>query len=104
MAYEVDLQLACWMRKTRLLCPHTGDAKKYWIEQANLNLPVLALATLELPDRDIAFTYTQSVASAVWTINHNLGFNPTAVVLDSTAVTATDSTVAEIKADSVIAK
>ena len=28
----------------------------------------------------------------------------TAVVLDSTAVTATDSTVAEIKADSVIAK
>lgn len=57
MAYEVDPQLACWMRKTRLLCPHTGDAKKYWIEQANLNLPVLALATLELPDRDIAFTY-----------------------------------------------
>jgi len=28
----------------------------------------------------------------------------TSVVLDSTAVTATDSTVAEIKADSVIAK
>ena len=28
----------------------------------------------------------------------------TAVVLDSTAVTATDSTVAEIKADSVVAK
>ena len=32
---------------------------------------------------DIAYTHTQSVASAVWTINHDLGFNPTAVVLDS---------------------
>jgi hypothetical protein len=25
---------------------------------------------------DIAYTHTQAVASAVWTINHNLGFNP----------------------------
>lgn len=32
---------------------------------------------------NIAFTFTQAVASAVWTINHNLGFNPVAVVLDS---------------------
>jgi hypothetical protein len=32
---------------------------------------------------DIAYTHVQAVASAVWTINHNLGFNPTAVVLDS---------------------
>lgn len=32
---------------------------------------------------DIAYTYTQASASAVWTINHNLGFNPVAVVLDS---------------------
>jgi hypothetical protein len=32
---------------------------------------------------DIAYTHTQSVASATWTINHNLGFNPVAVVLDS---------------------
>lgn len=32
---------------------------------------------------DIAYTHTQAVASATWTINHNLGFNPTAVVLDS---------------------
>ena len=32
---------------------------------------------------DIAYTHTQAIASAVWTINHNLGFNPVAVVLDS---------------------
>ena len=32
---------------------------------------------------DVAYTHTQSVASATWTINHSLGFNPTAVVLDS---------------------
>lgn len=32
---------------------------------------------------DIAYTHTQSVASATWTINHNLGFKPIAVVLDS---------------------
>jgi hypothetical protein len=32
---------------------------------------------------DVAYTHTQSVASATWTINHNLGFNPVAVVLDS---------------------
>jgi hypothetical protein len=32
---------------------------------------------------DVAYTHTQAIASATWTINHNLGFNPTAVVLDS---------------------
>ena len=32
---------------------------------------------------DVAYTHTQAVSSATWTINHNLGFNPTAVVLDS---------------------
>ena len=32
---------------------------------------------------DVAYIHTQSVAAAVWTINHNLGFEPTAVVLDS---------------------
>lgn len=32
---------------------------------------------------DVAYTHVQSVSSAVWTIDHNLGFNPTAVVLDS---------------------
>lgn len=32
---------------------------------------------------DVAYTHTQSVSSATWTINHGLGFNPIAVVLDS---------------------
>jgi hypothetical protein len=32
---------------------------------------------------DIFYVHTQSVASAVWTINHNLNGQPTAVVLDS---------------------
>ena len=31
----------------------------------------------------IFYVHTQSISSAVWTINHNLGFNPTAVILDS---------------------
>lgn len=32
---------------------------------------------------DVAYTHTQATASSFWTINHNLGFNPTAVILDS---------------------
>jgi hypothetical protein len=32
---------------------------------------------------DIAYTHTQASASAVWTINHNLGFRPVGIVLDS---------------------
>jgi hypothetical protein len=32
---------------------------------------------------DVAYTHTQAVSSSTWTINHNLGFNPVAVVLDS---------------------
>jgi hypothetical protein len=32
---------------------------------------------------DVAYTHTQNSPSATWTINHNLGFNPVAVVLDS---------------------
>ena len=32
---------------------------------------------------DVYYVHTQAVSSATWTINHNLGFNPTAVVLDS---------------------
>lgn len=32
---------------------------------------------------EIFYVHTQAVASAVWTINHNLNGNPTAVVLDS---------------------
>ena len=32
---------------------------------------------------DIFYAHTQATASAVWTINHNLNGEPTAVVLDS---------------------
>jgi hypothetical protein len=32
---------------------------------------------------DIFYVHTQAQASAVWTINHNLGGQPVAVVLDS---------------------
>lgn len=31
----------------------------------------------------VFYTHTQAVSSAVWTINHNLNGEPTAVVLDS---------------------
>lgn len=56
--YQNDKQLACWMRYTRLTCPYDTESDiKFWNDQADLNLPVLALATLELPDKKIAFTY-----------------------------------------------
>ena len=32
---------------------------------------------------DVAYIHTQASASSFWQINHNLGFEPTAVVLDS---------------------
>jgi hypothetical protein len=32
---------------------------------------------------NVFYVHTQSTSSAVWTINHNLGGEPTAVVLDS---------------------
>jgi hypothetical protein len=35
------------------------------------------------PAANIFYVHTQAVASAVWTINHNLNGEPTAVVLDS---------------------
>lgn len=31
----------------------------------------------------VSYTHTQSSPASVWTINHNLGFNPVPVVLDS---------------------
>jgi hypothetical protein len=32
---------------------------------------------------DIFYTHIQAIAASVWTINHNLGGYPTAVILDS---------------------
>lgn len=58
---EHDINLAYWMRYVRLKCPYTGIKKQFWIDQANFNLPVLALASLELPDVPIAFSYRDSV-------------------------------------------
>lgn len=56
-----DHQLACWMRYIRLNCPYNGDEAKYWFDQSNYNLPVLALASLELPDEPLAFTYRDCI-------------------------------------------
>lgn len=56
--YEKDQQLACWMRYLRLVCPYTDEHDiKFYNDQANINLPSLALATCELPDTPIAFSY-----------------------------------------------
>jgi len=60
-AYNVNPQLALWMRYIRLSCPYYDDHKKQlWLDQSNFNLPILALSSLELPDRLIAFTYRDS--------------------------------------------
>lgn len=58
MVYKHDKQLALWMRCTRLQCPFNDERHiRFWNDQANINLPVLALATLELPNTPIAFSY-----------------------------------------------
>lgn len=31
----------------------------------------------------VSYIHTQASAASVWTVNHNLGFEPTAVILDS---------------------
>jgi hypothetical protein len=57
---KLDVELACWMRMTRLSCPYRDSNKLIWNDQAGLNIPTLALASLELPDEPLAFTYRTS--------------------------------------------
>jgi hypothetical protein len=60
--YDFDEQLACWMRYVRLKCPYNTTHKRaLWNDQTNYNIPVLALASLELPNKPIAFTFRDSV-------------------------------------------
>jgi hypothetical protein len=60
--YSSDINLACWMRYVRLSCPYiSSHEKQLWNDQSNFNLPVLALASLELPDKNIAFTFRDSI-------------------------------------------
>ena len=50
------------------------------------NIPQVTIATPRPQGPaggQIFYVHTQAVASAVWTINHNLNGEPTAVVLDS---------------------
>ncbi len=49
------------------------------------NIPQVTIATPgpQGPAQSVFYVHTQAVASAVWTINHNLSAEPTAVVLDS---------------------
>lgn len=56
---EYNFDLACWSRYIRLRCPYTDQHRiQLWNDQANLNLPILALASLEFPeDKTIAFCY-----------------------------------------------
>lgn len=54
--------LALWMRFIRLQCPYVDNhSKNIWTDQSNFNLPILALASLELPNKKIAFTYRDSI-------------------------------------------
>jgi hypothetical protein len=56
-----NFQLACWMKYIRLSCPYNNNDINYWEDQSNFNIPILALASLELPDVSIAFTQRDSV-------------------------------------------
>lgn len=57
---KYDPELACWMRMVRLSCPYSDAFKLFWEDQSNLNIPTLALASLELPKVPLAFTYRTS--------------------------------------------
>lgn len=61
LVYHQDQHLACWMRYVRLRCPYLNEQKTLWEDQSNFNLPVLALASLELPDKMIAFNFRDCV-------------------------------------------
>jgi len=59
-------------------------------DDAIIVVPNIPTVTIQTPgpqgpsaSAQIFYVHTQAVASAVWTINHNLGGQPTAVVLDS---------------------
>jgi hypothetical protein len=59
-------------------------------EEAIIVTPVIPTVTISTPgpqgpsaSAQVFYVHTQAVASATWTINHNLNGNPTAVVLDS---------------------
>lgn len=76
-----DYELACLMRYVRLQCPYTDTHRKnIWLEQADLNIPVLALATLELPDREIAFSYRDAI---YWKPIYEAMTNKLGTVLDA---------------------
>jgi hypothetical protein len=63
MIYETDKNLAAFMRFVRLQCPFKTDHEiNLWNDQTNHNIPLLILASLELPkDRKICFTYRDCV-------------------------------------------
>jgi hypothetical protein len=59
---EKDYELACWMRYIRLHNPYLDEhLKNIWIDQANYNIPMLALASLELGNDPIIFNFRDSV-------------------------------------------
>lgn len=54
---KYDFHLACWMRYIRLSFPfQTKHQKSIWIDQANCNIPALALGSFELPEKPLVFT------------------------------------------------
>lgn len=56
-----DLSLLC--RMVRLACPYQKESRGYdfWLDQAQANIPILILASLELPDDDISFIMRDGV-------------------------------------------
>lgn len=62
LVYKEDTNLACWMRFLRLQCSfNTEHETRLWNDQANYNIPVLVLSTLELPEKNIIFNYRDCI-------------------------------------------
>jgi hypothetical protein len=87
---EKNYQLASWMRYVRLQCPYTDNHKRsLWEDQTNYNLPILVLASLELPNTPIAFTYRDSV---FWKPIYEKLTNKSAIRFDSSRAMLTNPT------------
>jgi hypothetical protein len=87
---EKNYQLASWMRYVRLQCPYADSNKRsLWEDQTNYNLPILVLASLELPNTPIAFTYRDSV---FWKPIYEKLTNKSAIRFDSSRAMLTNPT------------
>ena len=82
IVYESNKNLASLMRTIRLSSPYDDEHRnKIWIDQANLNVPILILGSLALPNnKTICFNYRDCI---YWRQIYTALFNKKSTVLHS---------------------